>query len=407
MPRLYSPVRKSTALCVTVPRVTAGRTRAAAWCGLAALAFAAACSSVDADVTAARSDQIPTTTAGPDLVPSDPTTETVSETEGTEPPVDQAVTTTTTATSTPTAETIVDDDAAGDGTQADGAASSGDDDAPDQADIDALLADLEAAGFCDPDDVRDDGIVTAMHFVVGGALQRPCYVDQPGDDVAEVVVDEDPRLIAAWDSLVAVTPNELVADISLLAGYEPCATCDTLAFVTVLDEGSTFFLLAVDVVSGEQDPDELRLTMMHELTHVFAQKKDEQLDVSVTDAAGCDTFFNGAGCFTQDSYMWAWIQAFWPPEVLATLPADGSVDSDEDAAERCARDPAYTGSYAAVHPEEDFAETFSAYVYDVEVDPALAEKFAFFDRYPEFVSIRDNARALGLAGTEANFDGCG
>ena len=60
-----------------------------------------------------------------------------------------------------------------------------------------------------------------------------------------------------------------------------------------------------------------------------------------------------------------------------------------------------------MHPEEDFAETFSAYVYDVETDAALADKLAFFDRYPEFVAIRENARALGLAGTEANFEGCG
>ena len=283
----------------------------------------------------------------------------------------------------------------------------GDDDR--QSEIDQLLSDLTAGGFCDPVDVRDDGIVTAMHFVVQGDLQPPCYVDQPGegDDVADVVIDDDPRLIAAWESLVEITPNELVADVSLLAGYEPCSTCDTLAFVTTLDEDATFFLLAVDVVAGDRDPDELRLTMMHELTHVFGQRPGEQLDVSVSSAVDCDTFFNGAGCFTDDSYLWAWIEEFWPSELRDTLPSDGSVSSDEEAADRCDSDAAYTGSYAAVHPEEDFAETFSAYVYDVDVDPALGEKFAFFDRYPEFVSIRESARDRGLADTEADFEGCG
>ncbi|MFT6393351.1 MAG: hypothetical protein ACJA14_002881 [Ilumatobacter sp.] len=58
-------------------------------------------------------------------------------------------------------------------------------------------------------------------------------------------------------------------------------------------------------------------------------------------------------------------------------------------------------------PEEDFAETFSAYVFDVEVDPALTAKFEFFDRYPEFVVIRENARAAGLSGIAGNFGGCG
>ena len=277
----------------------------------------------------------------------------------------------------------------------------------DDAEVDAILADLAANGFCDPADVADDGVVTAMHFVVQGEIREPCYVDVrgDGDDVDPVVVDDDPRLSAAWESLTAVTPVEFLDDISLVAGYEPCSSCDSLAFVSALDTDATFFLLAVDVVAGEDDPDELRLTMMHELSHVFDQAPGTQLDVG-TGPDDCATFYNGVGCFTEDSYMWAWIQEFWLDQ-LDELPADGSVDDDADAEQRCRLDPAYTGSYAAVHPEEDFAETFSAWVYDVVVDPALADKYAFFDRFPELVAIRDNARAAGFAGTESNFEGCG
>jgi hypothetical protein len=271
-----------------------------------------------------------------------------------------------------------------------------------------ILADLTEQGFCDPADVEDDGTVTAMHFVVRGELQDPCFVDQGDDEttVDPVVVDDDPRLLAAWDVLTEIAPIELVADISLLAGYEPCSDCDSLAFVSQLDEAGTFFLVAVDVVAATEDPDELRLTMMHELTHVFAQVPGEQLVVS-SSSAGCETYYNAVGCLTGDSYLWAWIQEFWPPDVLATLPLDGSPGTTEEADARCAADPAYTGSYAAIHPEEDFAEAFSAYVFDVEVDPALTPKFEFFDRYPEFVAIRESARAAGYSGTPANFDGCG
>jgi len=160
------------------------------------------------------------------------------------------------------------------------------------------------------------------------------------------------------------------------------------------------------VVAAVDDPDELRLTMMHELTHVFGQETGSQLIVS-DGPAGCDTFYNGVGCFTEDSYLWAWIQEFWPPELRETLPRDGSVGSEDAAFERCDADASYTGSYAAIHPEEDFAETFSAYVFDVDVDPALQDKLDFFDRYPEFVAIRENARAAGYSGTPADFQGCG
>jgi len=261
-----------------------------------------------------------------------------------------------------------------------------------------LLDELAAAGLCDPVDVEDEGTVTAMHFVVGGRLQAPCYSDPEGV--------EDQRLLDAWAALTETTPAELVDDISLLAGYEACSGCDTLAFVVALDTEASFFLLGVDVVAGAADPDELRLTMMHELTHVFAQEPGAQLVVQ-TVADECDTFHNGAGCLTDDSYLWAWIQEFWPDEALEGLPADGSPNDLEDAEQRCRDDAGYTGAYAAVHPEEDFAETFSAYVYEVETDPALADKLAFFDRYPEFVAIREHARALGLTGIEAAFEGCG
>lgn len=275
---------------------------------------------------------------------------------------------------------------------------------PTEAELEEIVDELDEQGFCDPGDVEREGIVTAMHFVVRGMIQTPCYAETADDP--DAILDGDPRLVVAWEVLTSMAPQEFLADISLVAGYEPCSSCDTLAFVSALDEQASFFVLAVDVVTAEADPEELRLTLMHELTHVFAQSPGDQLDVT-SSPEGCVTFYNGVGCFRSDSYIWAWIQEFWRPEMLDTLPVDGSVGDDDEAVERCRIDPAYTGSYAAVHPEEDFAESFSAYVLDVEGDPALLPKFAFFDRYPELVAIRENARALGYSGTEAEFEGCG
>jgi hypothetical protein len=275
-------------------------------------------------------------------------------------------------------------------------------------DVATILADLAAEGFCDPADVEDEGAVTAMHFVVRGVIQEPCYVDQLDDsvDVDPVVVDNDPRLLTAWAVLGEIAPAEMIDDISLIAGYERCSDCESLAFVSQLDEAGSFFIVAVDVTAATDDPDELRLTMIHELTHVFAQVPGEQLDVT-SSPDGCSTFFNGVGCFAEDSYMWAWIEEFWPVELRAALPEDGSVSTDAQARERCDADPAYAGVYAAVHPEEDFAETFSAYVFDVELDVAMSSKLAFFDRYPEFVAMRENARSAGYGNTPAEFEGCG
>ena len=258
-----------------------------------------------------------------------------------------------------------------------------------------ILDELEAEGFCDPADVENDGTVTAMHFVADGRIQEPCYTDEGADD---------PRLLDAWAIITDIAPVELYDDVSLFAGYE--GSSDTLAFVTTLDQAFSFFLMAVDVTAGDRDPDELRLTMLHELTHVFAQHPDTQLDVSVEDAASCDTFFNGNGCFYDGAYIDEWIESFWTPDMLDGLPSDGAPLSDDESFELCLAVGGFTGAYAATHPEEDFAESFTAFVFGVDLPTDLDDKLDFFERYPEFVEIRDNAADRGLSGLEVSFDLC-
>ena len=256
----------------------------------------------------------------------------------------------------------------------------------------AILDELQAEGFCDPADVEDGGVVTAMHFVVRGQLQPPCSGEL------------DPRLDAAWTALADVTPVTLLSDISLLAGFEGCDTCDTLAFVTTLDEAAEFFLMAVDVQAGVEDLNELALTMLHELTHVFTQVPATQLDIAIP-AQECTTYYNGTGCFRDGAYTWEWIQRFWDAAALATIPADGDVNEEAGEA-RCVADASYAGPYGASSPEEDIAEMFAAYVFDVKVSTSLDEKLAFFDQYPEFREVRERAEALGRHEVAYSFENC-
>jgi hypothetical protein len=261
--------------------------------------------------------------------------------------------------------------------------------------VDEILAELEANGFCDPADIEatgDIGTATAMHFVVDAEPAPPCHGVQ------------DDRLDRAWSELSAVAPTELLDDISLLAGYEACEGCDTLAFVTSLDEAGSFFLMAIDVTAAQDDPDELSLTLMHELSHVYTQLPPTQLEVDVP-ASSCETYHNGNGCLTESSYLWDWISRFWPRDVIDTF-VDGEAD-EEGGEQRCDLSPGFTGSYGASSPEEDFAEVFAAYVYDVDFDGDLDEKLEFFDKYDEFRQVRDRAADLGRSGLPNSFERCG
>lgn len=257
---------------------------------------------------------------------------------------------------------------------------------------------------CDPDGIARKGTVIAMYPVVDAELRAPCAIDSSGGTV------DDSRLRAVWQTLSTISPAEVLDDIDLLVGYDRCADCDTLAFVQMLDEQATVVALAVDVSKVDRDPDGLRVTLVHELAHVLTQRPGRQLNPSASSAA-CHTHHNGVGCLAGDSYLWAWIREFWTPEMLVALPDDGSGAGPQHASVLCSVNGAFTGTYAATRPDEDFAETFAAFVLDIDVAPSLSDKLAFFDRYPELVEMRANARSAGLSLTDLStagdeFDGC-
>ncbi len=237
---------------------------------------------------------------------------------------------------------------------------------------------------------EDTGDIFVIYEVINGQLGDVCFGRQ-----RNVVED-------GWDALAEVAPPEQLDHIDLFAGFTSIDT--TVAFAGPIDDDNERFVMAVDLNSAGADADELRLTMAHELAHVFTQTPD-QLDLDAR-LATCETYYNGFGCFLEGSFMADWIEQFWSEEQLASLPIKGTID-EEGGEERCVIDPTVLGAYSASHPEEDFAESFSAYVFGVEVPPALEPKMAFFDARPELAAFADRAAAADREGIDNNFDRCG
>lgn len=237
---------------------------------------------------------------------------------------------------------------------------------------------------------EESGEVFVIYEVVNGQLGDICFGRQRN------VVEE------GWDALAEVAPPEQLDNIDLFAGFTSIDS--TVAFAGPIDNENERFVMAIDLNSAGADADELRLTMAHELAHVFTQTPD-QLDLDAR-LATCETYYNGFGCFLEGSFMADWIEQFWSEEQLASLPIKGTID-EEGGEERCVIDPTFLGAYSASHPEEDFAESFSAYVFGVEVPPALEPKMAFFDARPELAAFADRAAAADREGIDNNFDRCG
>jgi hypothetical protein len=242
---------------------------------------------------------------------------------------------------------------------------------------------------------EDEFVFTSAYVVVDGALGGLCF----GND--------DDTILDAWDALATISPDRQLGDLVLFGGFEPDGEVaeETLAFVNPVDSDGSGFQMSINTVDAVADPDELLLTLAHEFTHVFTATAD-QLDRTDEAIDDCATYFNGEGCYLLDSLMSDWISEFWDPEVLATVdPLEESVD---DADARCVDDDGFFGSYAASNPEEDFAEAFSAFVFDLEpATDGQADRLEWIAAQPGLAEFRERAELAGLTPLANNFDTCG
>ena len=245
----------------------------------------------------------------------------------------------------------------------------------------------------------EEFVFTSAYVVVDGRLGERCFGNDDGDD-HEIVLD-------AWDALTTITPEGQLGELVLFGGFEPDGELaeETLAFVSAVDSAGSGFQMSINTVDAIADPDELLLTLAHEFTHVFTATPD-QLDRTAEALEDCATYFNGDGCYLDDSLMYDWISEFWDADVLAAV--DPTEESEADADARCLVDDGFFGPYAATNPEEDFAEAFSAYVFDLEpATDGQADRLDWIAAQPGLAEFRGRAESAGLTPLANNFDVCG
>ena len=242
--------------------------------------------------------------------------------------------------------------------------------------------------------VYPDTPFVVAHVVVDGNLGEPCFGEP------------DERLLDAWQILSTITPPGQLHDLAVFSGFESNERDQTtLAYVNPLDYEASVFQMSVNVVEAELDPNELMLTMAHEFAHVFTTD-GSQIDHDVY-PKDCDTWHNLRGCYHQDSIMYAWIQEFWDDGriELINLKQEPSNEAGED---RCLLDPSFLGPYSASHPEEDFAESFSAFVFQLDLPSReLDEKMEWFARQPGLAEFRNRAVEADLGPLRNTFARCG
>lgn len=128
---------------------------------------------------------------------------------------------------------------------------------------------------------------------------------------------------------------------------------------------------------------------VHEFSHIISY--EEIAHRPKKNHSSCHAFFDEFGCPPANSYLLDFIDEFWSEDDLDTLLKTG--DPERVWTSQEIRNDFVT-DYAATHPAEDFAESFTFFVFEerVEEDTLSIEKTNYFYQFPALVELRKEIR---------------
>jgi hypothetical protein len=164
------------------------------------------------------------------------------------------------------------------------------------------------------------------------------------------------------------------------------------AFVETLPPDNVTWSFAVNSeLLGKENTSSNSELIVHELAHIISYEEIAGLPLPGT--ATCDSYFKNQGCPKNNSYISSFVDEFWGGDDLdraTSFRAEKSpVDAAYDYFESLQKDE-YVSGYAALSPEEDFAESFAQYVMNraPRKDTVLSDKVWWFDQFTELKDAR-------------------
>ena len=237
-----------------------------------------------------------------------------------------------------------------------------------------------------------------------------------------------------WEIYTSITPPEILSEVVSFVVYtDDYAETSESAAVNRASLNPLKFLVSVDPVdmvpSGIKIDKQFYIsTMIHENAHILSlsASQGDNKSISVDTANSPDmykqemkngerscapNYYNDfAGCMNQNSYLNAFFQEFWSEiydDFKWSLEFDDYETFNEHHTEFYFKYEKYwLTEYSSENPNEDFAESFMAFVLREKPSaPTFAEqKILFFYQYPELVEMRDFIRSA-IATTEFCDDG--
>lgn len=153
------------------------------------------------------------------------------------------------------------------------------------------------------------------------------------------------------------------------------------------------FAISADLL-GREDRESNTALLVHELSHIISY--ESIAGVSLPKSASCHEYFQVNGCPKANSYLAVFVDTFWDTTdldraVRFTQTADtiGAADEYFQSTEN-----QYLNGYAALNPEEDFAESFAQYALSREsqMSTIASQKVWWFDQFSDLQDIRQSVQ---------------
>lgn len=163
------------------------------------------------------------------------------------------------------------------------------------------------------------------------------------------------------------------------------------AFVETIPPEHTSWSFAINAdLLGTQESESSTELIVHELAHIISY--ESIVGVPLPESASCHEYFTIRGCPKENSYLAVFADAFWSDSDLTrALELSEDLDAIDKADEYFESNEEYfVSGYAALSPEEDFAESFARYVTDREprAKTIASEKVWWFDQFTDLQDVR-------------------
>lgn len=163
------------------------------------------------------------------------------------------------------------------------------------------------------------------------------------------------------------------------------------AFVETIAPAHDFWTFAVSAdLIGEQDSDLSTELIVHELAHLISY--ESVAGVPLPKTASCHEHFRRRGCPKDNSYLAQFVKMFWNDADLdQALQFKKATDSLQEAdSYYLTRADDYVSGYAALSPEEDFAESFAQFALAIQSPTGVVanQKIAWFTQFADLQAIK-------------------